>query len=350
MKIPVSNWYYLLSYATHFPLKEEMARVHQANFPHASALLCQLLIRLTDKLLRQGVTYRHIDRNGPVNGVKGKLKLSQTIQKQLLPKGKTYCQYSIIDCNSGFYQILVATLRQLSLHPDIDLHTKDQLKRLRSRWVGVAEVKLNPILFRSQRVQGLSRLHRVILQLCEWIYHAFGFKTTEGVTPFYQLPDDAHLLAYVFESFIRNFYKKQLLGHARVGREHIQWAMDNQSPGDSYCPRMETDVSIVFGDRKYIIEAKYYAQALTQHYRGQKAVYHSSHLYQIFAYLKNMAQKDHMSRSCSGILLYPQVDEKLDDLLILSGHTVHIYTLDLSQDWRGIHKDLMSLITEEKVC
>ena len=94
---------------------------------------------------------------------------------------------------------------------------------------------------------------------------------------------------------------------------------------------------IKLGDKKLIIDAKYYKETLQKYYDSEKV--HSSHLYQLFAYLKN--QEDIQAE---GVLIYPTVQKTLSLAYTHEGHTIRIETLNLNQDWQGIRTDLLEII------
>lgn len=92
--------------------------------------------------------------------------------------------------------------------------------------------------------------------------------------------------------------------------------------------------------RKIIIDAKYYKEALQKYYDKQKIK--SSHLYQLYAYLKN--DRSSLKAEIEGMLLYPTVTTELAEEFIIDHHKVTIATINLNQEWRSIESDLLALI------
>ena len=76
-----------------------------------------------------------------------------------------------------------------------------------------------------------------------------------------------------------------------VFREIIQWDAKNVvgDPQRAFLPEMRTDISVVAGGRKVIIDTKYYRETLTEHYGSTKI--HSENLYQLFDILGKRASK-----------------------------------------------------------
>jgi 5-methylcytosine-specific restriction enzyme subunit McrC len=89
-----------------------------------------------------------------------------------------------------------------------------------------------------------------------------------------------------------------------------------------------------------IIDTKFYRNTLATFHDAQSV--HSANLYQMFAYLTNARTQD--GRHVSGMLLYPKVDKDLRHTYRLHGLDIHVYTVDLSQDWKLIRADLLELV------
>lgn len=152
-------------------------------------------------------------------------------------------------------------------------------------------------------------------------------------------------MAALFEKFVRNFYKREQRIF-RVKAERILWQdVEADEASLSMLPSMKTDVSLESKTRKLVIDTKYYGEALNSYY-GHESV-RSAHLYQIFAYLKNLQIQGGECRELEGMLLYPTVGVSLDLRYRIQGHSVRVATVDLNADWQAIHKRLMSLLVRE---
>ena len=112
---------------------------------------------------------------------------------------------------------------------------------------------------------------------------------------------------------------------------------------------MRTDITLesTYLNRKIIIDTKYYTNLLVENQGRHK--FHSSNLYQMFAYLNNV----NYDGNVSGILLYPkpykgeEIDERyrlnINSKGALKNSQIRLVTIDLSKDWWEIHKELISL-------
>jgi len=153
-------------------------------------------------------------------------------------------------------------------------------------------------------------------------------------------------MAGVFERFLLDFYKREQVEFA-VRSESIAW-QDTFAAGDAtdlaYLPQMRTDVSLERTGRKVVVDAKYYRQPLQRHFAKDSV--RSGHLYQLFAYLRNLDLKGEPDVRTEGILLYPLVDTPLDLRYNIHGHRVRVATVDLAHDWPHIHAFLLELIDQ----
>jgi 5-methylcytosine-specific restriction enzyme subunit McrC len=91
-------------------------------------------------------------------------------------------------------------------------------------------------------------------------------------------------------------------------------------------------------------DTKYYPEALVKNKYGQEKI-NSSHLYQIFAYLKNCKARPVDGPPPEGILLYPTTSRDLDLSFVIGGHEVRVRTLQLDQPWQKIHAEHCELLS-----
>ena len=105
---------------------------------------------------------------------------------------------------------------------------------------------------------------------------------------------------------------------------------------------MEGDALLDSPRRRIILDAKYYPEALTTHHGSRKL--RSEHLYQLLAYLRNREATTGAGPRHEGILLYPVVDAPFAADVRLEGFRIQARGIDLAQDWRGVHADMLALI------
>lgn len=146
----------------------------------------------------------------------------------------------------------------------------------------------------------------------------------------------------VFQDFIFNFFRLEQNTFS-VSSERIGW--DTGWIGGQNAdliPRMLTDVSLSAPHRKLVIECKFSLDCVQEQWG--KFTARSDHLYQLFAYLKNLERAGGVNMVCEGILLYPTVTRAIDLRFKVQGHLIRVTTLNLNQHWREIRRDLFSLL------
>jgi len=344
MDIPVRNIYYLLSYAWNRFVPGEWESFSQNTYPNDIQFLAWWLLYHVEKLPGNSFPVHYELHSGISTSLKGKIDISRTLQKHLLSRGRIYCYDHKLDEDQWFYRVVKSTILGILSKQQIETPLKVRLSRLLRRLRPYEAIHLHSRLFDRKKQRSYTPQQRAVIHLCELIFYQSGV-SVQGSYSMAALLNNRNQMPWIFEHFIRNFYKKHADSCYKVGREYIPWNLSLFSRRE-YFPRMETDVSLESIHRKIIIETKYIPQVLKSHYRGGIPKLHSKHLYQLFSYLKNIEEKDALSRICEGILLYPSVDIYLDERVELSGHPVRIYTLDLNRRWEQIHQDLIDIITE----
>jgi 5-methylcytosine-specific restriction enzyme subunit McrC len=163
-----------------------------------------------------------------------------------------------------------------------------------------------------------------------------------GIYRFRDFLRDERQMARLFENFIYNFYRIERQ-EMTATRERIYWsALSDEDPELQLLPTMLTDVVLRDNQRTIVIDAKYYKETLQTHY--DKETVRSLHLYQLFAYLKNLEPRGGVDAQAEGILLYPVVDQNISLNYQMPGHMVRIRTVDLSRPWLEIHNELLEVI------
>lgn len=216
---------------------------------------------------------------------------------------------------------------------------KDKAKRLIRYFNFVDSITLNKKAFKSLSFNKMNYKYKFIINICELIFDNLLINKKGNTAEFYNFIEDERKMAYLFENFVRNFYKKELTG-SKVYRENISWMLEGSSL--EYLPRMQTDISLVYKGKKYIIDTKYYKKSLAENYGSEKII--SGNLYQIFSYIKNNENKSDMDKVATGMLLYPRVDKTLDLEYKMDNHSINIYTVNLYSKWKDISERLISLI------
>lgn len=341
MPIPIQNIYYLLCYAWNKLDEAENRRLEAIDPTDLINLLARVFINGTTTLFKEGLDRSYLETEASIYGLKGKLACSETIKKHLLPFGKTVCIYDEFSYNILHNQILKSTFRYLIKTDNLAPALKTQCLNLFRRFPEVDEVALAPARYKAIRLHRNNRHYSLLLSISQLIIEQLLPNEKTGTYWFKDFIRDEKKMAFLFESFIRNFCYHHFPQH-KVYREDIHWQVDTDPATKRLLPKMQTDISIASTDRKLIIDTKFYAEALREHFDAHK--FQEANLYQLFAYLKNIEAKGPLSKICSGLLLYPTTTQHLNASLQMEGHTLHIKTINLNQHWKNIEKELVNII------
>ena len=93
-----------------------------------------------------------------------------------------------------------------------------------------------------------------------------------------------------------------------------------------------------------VLDTKFTAQSLVKNQWG-KAVFDSSHLYQLYAYLKSQEHLSEAHRRAVGILLYPAVHNRFTERVRLQDQVIRLESVDLAAPWQEVERQLIELIT-----
>ena len=340
-EIPIRNIYYLLCYSWNRLNEGALVDVSGIDSSELIDLFATVLISGTNHLIRRGLHQGYIIHKQDLSTIRGRIDVAHSTCRLLTKHGKAHCIYDELSVNTLPNQIIKSTLRILAGAPRLDLELRGKIHRLIRNLHGIADVPLNKFQFRKIQLHSNNRFYKFLLNICEMVQASWLVDEKTGQYKFRDFIRDDKAMARLFESFILNFYKLHFDDYD-VRKERIQWvAQSGTDPGLKYLPGMETDISIRNIERTLIIDAKYYSTTLQTYY--DKESIHSSNLYQLFAYLKNLEARGGNDAKATGMLLYPVVNKKLREKYEISGHEINICTLDLSRDWTEIRDELLEL-------
>ena len=342
MKIPIQNIYYLLCYAWNKLDERDIVDVRGIDSTNILDLFARVLIGGLSRLFKQGLDRGYVTFSEDTRCLKGKICFSPTIKQNLLIQAKVYCDYDELSYDVIHNQILKATIRLLITEESLDKQFRDQLTGFYRRLQEIEDIQLSHKIFSMVQLHRNNSFYDFLLKICELVYDNLLVTEDPGKSKFQDFLQDERQMSYLFEEFVRNFYKIEAQD-CKVSREDIAWqaiALDEQA--QQFLPKMVTDISIEGANSKVVIDTKYYKEALVKHY-GQEKI-RSDHLFQLNAYLTNLENKGELNTDCSGVLLYPTVKTDLCLSFMFGNHKVTVCTINLNQDWKEIHGDLIDIL------
>jgi 5-methylcytosine-specific restriction enzyme subunit McrC len=339
--IPIRNVYYLLCYAWDKLEESRVVAVEASDYEHLVNLFARVLSSGLEHLLKRGLDQGYQEHREVVAGVRGKIDFAASVKAHLFPLGRAACVFEELTHDVLHNRILKRTSADLLRADELDTNLGDALRTTLSRMTEVSDIRLDAAAFGRVQLHSNNGVYDFLLRVCRLIHEARVVDEETGRWRFRDFTREKGMES-LYERFLLNFYRrKQHVFRARS--EVLHWQATFGEPQDlEYLPTMRTDVSLESAARKIVIDAKYYREG-TQSYFAKDSV-RSGHLYQLFAYLKNLEPLGGVNANAEGILLYPLVDAPLDLRFIIQGHGVRVATIDLAQEWREIHRCLLDLI------
>jgi 5-methylcytosine-specific restriction enzyme subunit McrC len=343
VSIPVRNIYYLLSYAWDALEEAGPAATSATSFQKLPDLLAAVLAAGAERLLKRGIDRGYVPVSEDTRTPRGKIIIGETLKRNLLHLPAVHCISDSLEADVPRNRAVKAGLAWVARCDAVDPILRARCFGLHHRLPSVADVPLTAGLLARIQLNRSTRRYRLPLETCRLLLHALLPDPATGRVAFQDFTRDDRLMARLFERFVRNFYRREQVAFPKVGRVRVEWAaVEADDAALALLPEMRTDVCLESVERRLVVDCKYYSQTLGGYYDARTL--HAPHLYQLFAYLRNLAVRDGPARLLEGMLLYPTVDLELDLRYTVHGHPVRVATVDLGRDWTDIHRRLLELI------
>jgi 5-methylcytosine-specific restriction enzyme subunit McrC len=338
-KIPIKNLYYMLCYAWGHLAEKGYTDVINKDDKDLNNFLTRILLNKLKSLIKRGYYKEYQKYNDEASLLRGKILFKESINSLSFLRGKMNFEYEDMSHNILHNQIIKSVLHQLGRSEKLDKDLKSQTFKIISYFEGIGLIKLNSALFDQIKLHRNNQHYRFILDICRFLYESMLIHENGDKGKFIEFDRNPKAMAYLFEEFVRSFYKNELISY-RVFRENIYW--DASGRNLEYLPLMQTDISLENDTEKIIMDTKYYQNTLTSNFGSQKVI--SGNLYQLFAYLNN--HKKAVGKKTSGVLLYPRVNQTLNLSYSIMGHPLKVVTVDLNSEWKSIHQRLIEIVSE----
>lgn len=329
----------MLSYAYKVLNEKSYKKIEVESFENTLELLSEILAIGVAKQIKQGLVKDYVDVNETTSSIKGKINITDSINEQSFIKGQLNCTYDEFSLNCYLNQILKSTLNLL-IKSDISKTQKKKLRNLLMYFRDVDLIDVGKINWKI-RFDRNNQTYKMLINVCYLIINGLIHTEKSGDKKLMEFFDD-QLMSRLYEKFLLNYYKKehpQILSHA----PQIDWQIDEGI--DFLLPKMKTDVTLEYGGKILIIDAKFYSSNTSKNYG--KSIHHTSNLYQIFTYVKNkQIELQGNDIEVSGMLLYARTTESIqpDSDYVMSGNKISVKTLDLNQDFSIIKNQLGGIV------
>lgn len=333
--IPIQNIYYMLSYAFRALREKGYRRIATEPFANSAELCAAILCRGVSLQLKRGFQREYIPFSEPLSSVHGKIDITDSLKSGAMIKKRLVCSYDDYSVNSYKNRILKSTL-ELLLTFDISKQRKHEIRSLLMYFADVDTVDIHSINWHLQYYRN-DQEYQMLLSVCYLVIKSLLHSSASGIVKLTEF--DEPQMARLYEKFILEYYRKEH-PELKTASAQIDWALD--APNAHLLPQMQSDIMLSRGAKTLIIDAKFYNQIIPPSPYGAVAL-RSSHLYQMFAYVKNHAAQ---GGDVSGLLLYAKTDEQpsIDEAFNMSGNLICAKTLDLNCDFSEISAQLDEIV------
>ena len=339
--IPISNIYYMLSYAFTVLQKRDYQSLSVEDFDNIEEMYAAILVKGISSQVKRGLNKGYQSYTEDTSSPRGKLEISDSLKDGSILKRRLTCTHDEFTVDIYMNRVIKATVSRL-LGCDISKQRKHALRSLMLYFEDVAPIDIHSIDWHF-RFDRNNQTYRMLISICYLFIQGFLQSESEGVTKLASFIDEQSMCR-LYEKFILEYYKKEF-PELHASASQIPWNIDDDDDF-GFLPVMRSDITLTLDNRVLIIDAKYYSHLLQSRYDSSS--FHSSNLYQIYTYVKNKQEVVGDEFNVAGMLLYAQTDEgySLSEQHSIGGNSFKILSLDLNQSFTDISSQLNNIVYE----
>lgn len=332
----IKNIYYMLCYSFNKDLLTEksISDVSDESFDNIYNLFSMILCLMLKKQIKKGMHRDYIRESDELNTVKGKINLTETINKNSLLKKRVVCNYDEFSENNLFNKIIKTTANYLIRSSKIGKFTKNELKKCMIYFNNVDIIEIKAINWDTLRFNRNNNSYKNILLVCRLILKGLIVTNKKGENKFREFLDTTTVSA-IYENFLKAYFRKHYDFNASSRILHLT------EENAMYIPTMRTDITLEYKNKMLIIDAKFYDKILKEGYINGSKIITPGNIYQINAYVENQQQKIG-KENVYGMLLYAQTTDEpiIDSYVQINQKLIMVKTIDLTRDWLTIKNTL----------
>lgn len=347
-EIPVRNLWLLMLYASELYANNPEIRGGGAEDrpDQLPDLVAEILARAVERRLQRSLSRAYVTRSQPLTRVRGRIDVIKTESAQLLSRGQVACRFDELVVDNPVNRLTCAGLiiaGTIAQDGDRAHRCRQLAGMLRLQGVTptlVSRTDADAITLGRNQIADLDAVNAARLLLRMNIPNE-EVGAAHRMSPRRDVADIRRL----YEAAVRGFYRATLRPPWRVhaGETKHNWPLQEHSPGAfAILPVMRTDTILERPDRRIIVETKF-ADALKPNQFGTPKL-SRNHLFQLYAYVQSQHDRDSLSATTEGVLLYPVVNEELDEFVVISEHRYRFVTVDLAGPAMAIRDRLLSIV------
>ncbi|MBC9177735.1 5-methylcytosine restriction system specificity protein McrC [Pseudoroseomonas ludipueritiae] len=349
--IPIRNVWHMLLYAWGEAAAVERWQREAEAAPSLDALLASVLLRLVEQRLRVGLGRGYDVEAASIRGIRGRIDFAQSLKTLEFERGKAYCRFHAFTADIPRNRTIRAVLDRLAKAgefgplPGHAAALRQRLRRLVRDLDEITPVSPRPGVAARETTGRNDGDYRLMLAICELVLRR-QMPTEAGGAGSLGINRDTLTLHAVFERFVATFLRARLSGWHVQSQKVLAWPTSGTPP---LLPTMQADLVLqeVSTGRIVLLDTKFTAASLVANRFGEHRL-DSSHLYQIYAYLRSQEEFSAAHRYATGILLYPAAAWHLSERMEVQGHLIRVETVDLTRPWPEVENRLLAAVRDEE--
>ena len=351
--IPIRNLWHMLVYAwNELPASSPVSPGEVEAAPTLDVLFALVLIRSMQQRMRTGLGRAYVSEAKTLRGVRGRINFPDSLKNHSFEKGEANCDFQQYSANEPRNQIILSSMSRLIQAGEFGPNQagadaiRHRLRRLIRSLDGIEPIELTPALVARQLSIQNDRDYRLMLSICEMILQRQMPLEEQGIHPLSGIDRDALILYRIYERFVASFYRMKLKGWQVTAQKRLDWHAEGLN---DHLPSMVPDLVLQEPEsrRMIVLDTKFTAGSLVEN-QWSKPIYNSSHLYQLYAYLRSQEHLSEAHRTAHGILLYPSAQHSFSETVQLQEHVIHLECVDLAASWQDVELKLLGIIHREK--
>ncbi len=349
--IPVRNLWLLMLYAS--KLYQDRASLRtggvEENPGKLPDLVAEILANTVEVRLQRNLGRDYRARTDALTRVRGQIDVLTTETQQLLSRGRIACRFTELSVDNPRNRLVRTALSVAA--------ARAQERVLARRCRQLAEILVqsgvSPRAIRRGDAEGVSLGRNDVADIetvdAARLMLAMDIPTEEVDRRSRRSPQrDAEGVRRLYEAAVRGFYRATLTPDWKVypGEKIHRWPVHSHTAGAlAVLPVMRTDTVLETADRRVIVETKF-ADALKPGRHGAVKL-SRNHVFQLYAYVQSQSGCDALAVTTEGVLLYPVVDQELDETVSIQGHTYRFMTVDLAGSAESIRHRLLAVAADK---
>ena len=252
----------MLSYAFTTLTPSEDDEIAAEEFDNIHNLFAAILAKGIGQQLKQGLYREYLNHKEDLPLMRGKIDMPGTIKNRIARKQVLTCEYDVLSENNLLNQILKTTVMLLIRHAKVNADYKSDLKKKMLFFSEVETVEPATIKWNTIRFQRNNQSYRMLISLCQFILEGMLLTTDQGEYKMASFVDEQRMCR-LYEKFILEYYSKEY-PILDVRASQIPWALDDGI--GTLLPIMQSDITMTYGNKVLIIDAKYYAHTMQSQY------------------------------------------------------------------------------------